>query len=346
MKYNHSRQDRDAPYLNLLPEPPESLVFIMGCHRSGTSLLYHLLARSGKVNYISAYDVAHYHELLYNRIHRREEHVRAQLDRYLAALGDRGTDRLPVSAGYPEEYRFILAEFHIPLSLRADKRTEFFGPHLTERTLDRFAELCRKKQFLNQSLGQEKPLILKNPNDFYCHFMTVCTLLPRARFIFLHRHPLQILNSHLQSFSAALEARSDYYALLDRGYRRLFGVLTINRLAARLAMRTEWYARLVMSQFVRSFAYYQEQVQRLPPDSYVSLTYEELCRDPEGNIASIGDWLGIDMRIETPEQVAAPRHLTLLKQAQHAYQKQFYALRPYLRLLKYAEDPDDEISSS
>lgn len=331
------RRNRDAPYLKLLPETPQPLVFIMGCHRSGTSLLYHLLTRTGKINYISVYDVVHYPELLYNRIHGCEEQTRARLDRSLALFKDRGLDRLAVSADSPEEYRFILAEFHIPLSLRASKRTEFFAPHLTAHTLAMFAEVCRKKRFLAQADGQKTPLVLKNPNDFYCHFMTVHKLLPGARFIFLHRHPLQVLNSHLHSFRRALETRSDHYALLDSGYRRLFGRLPLRRTLARIAMGTGWYARLVMAQFVRSFAYYQKQIQHLPPDSYVSLTYEELCRDPGGNIARIGDWLGKEMRAERPELGMRPRPLVMLEHARRSYDAHRDALRPYLRLLNHPD---------
>lgn len=337
--YALPRQDRDAPYLRLLPEAPDALVFIMGCHRSGTSLLYHLLARTGAVNYVSAYDVVHYPELLYNRLHQREAQVRARLDRYLLSLGDRGTDRLAPRAAYPEEYRFVLADFHIPLSLRAGKRTEFFGPHLTDRTLSTFRELCRKKQFLVGSSAEAMPLVLKNPNDFHCHFMTVRRLLPRARFLFLHRHPLHVLNSHLHSFSAALATRSAYYALLDQGYRRLFGVLTLRRLIARLAMQTDWYARLVMAQYVSSFAYYRQQVPHLPPGSYLSLRYEELCRDPERWIARIGAWLGLEMRGEVPAQMVAPRRLAVLERARRSYQRYLDALRPYLRLLDYPVYP-------
>jgi hypothetical protein len=202
-----------------------------------------------------------------------------------------------------------------------------------------FKELCRKEQFLAGPSAEAKPLVLKNPNDFHCHFMTVRRLLPRARFLFLHRHPLHVLNSHLHSFSAALATRSAYYALLDRGYRRLFGVLTLHRLIARIAMQTDWYARLVMAQYVSSFAYYQEQIQHLPPDSYASLTYEELCRDPERWIARIGEWLGLELRGELPAQMVAPRRLAVLERAQCAYQHHLDALRPYLRLLHYPVDP-------
>ena len=69
----------DAPYLAELPAAASQLVFIMGCHRSGTSMLYHLLAYTGQLDYISAYDIIKYDELLYNRITGREDVVKADL---------------------------------------------------------------------------------------------------------------------------------------------------------------------------------------------------------------------------------------------------------------------------
>src|SRR5437867_8116334 len=62
----------DAPYLAQLKALPSTLVFIMGCHRSGTSLLHHLLAYTGQVNYVTAYDVVHYDSMLFNRVTGRE----------------------------------------------------------------------------------------------------------------------------------------------------------------------------------------------------------------------------------------------------------------------------------
>ena len=73
----------DAAYSGHLQALPSSLVFIMGCHRSGTSLLYHLLAYTGQVDYLSAYDIIKYDELLYNRMTGRETQVKADLQRVL-----------------------------------------------------------------------------------------------------------------------------------------------------------------------------------------------------------------------------------------------------------------------
>jgi hypothetical protein len=160
---------------------PSSLVFIMGCHRSGTSLLYHLLAYTGQVDYLSAYDIIKYDELLYNRATGREAQVKAELQAVLQTEPNRGLDDLPVGADLPEEYRFLLQQDTPAIMLGARKRldTLFFKPHLTPRTLDAFLHMCRKKRFL---AGADRTLVLKNPADYYFHFQAVHQMLPQAKF--------------------------------------------------------------------------------------------------------------------------------------------------------------------
>src|SRR5262245_33093131 len=114
----------DAPYLEQLQALPSSLVFIMGCHRSGTSLLHHLLAYTGQVNYLSAYDIIKYDELLYNRLMGYEARVKAELQQCLGAEKNRGLDHLPVGADFPEEYRFLLTTFAISFSWQSRQRID------------------------------------------------------------------------------------------------------------------------------------------------------------------------------------------------------------------------------
>ena len=123
----------DAPYLAGLPAPPSQLVFIMGCHRSGTSMLYHLLAHTGQLDYISAYDIIKYDELLHNRVTGREAEVKADLQRVLQQESTRGLDDLPVGVDLPEEYRFLMPQEERTVVINVRKRLEelFFKPHLT-----------------------------------------------------------------------------------------------------------------------------------------------------------------------------------------------------------------------
>src|SRR5262245_36805196 len=83
---------QDTPYLGQLKTLPSTLVFIMGCHRSGTSMLHHLLAYTGELNYLTAYDVVHYDSIIFNRVNGCEAEVKSALQQRLAAEKDRGLD--------------------------------------------------------------------------------------------------------------------------------------------------------------------------------------------------------------------------------------------------------------
>jgi hypothetical protein len=136
----------DASYLGQLQDPPSELVFIIGCHRSGTSLLYHLLAYTGQLDYLSAYDIIKYDELLHNRITGREAQVKADPQRVLQKEASRGLDDLPVGADLPEEYRFVMPQEPPGMFLNIKKRLDrlSFAPCLTPRSQDAFMETCRK----------------------------------------------------------------------------------------------------------------------------------------------------------------------------------------------------------
>jgi hypothetical protein len=209
-----------------LPAPASQLVFIMGCHRSGTSMLYHLLAYTGRLDYISAYDIIKYDELLYNRVTGREAQVKAELQRVLQQETTRGLDDLPVGADLPEEYRFLMPQKKRAVVINVRKRLEelFFEPHLTSATIAEFLEICRTKQFL---ADMDRPLVLKNPSDHYFNFAAVQQMLPQAKFVFIHRHPLHMFNSFLHGFPALLTQRSNYAALIDPRYETLFGRLPL-----------------------------------------------------------------------------------------------------------------------
>ena len=329
----------DTPYLTDLRALPSTLVFIMGCHRSGTSLLHHLLAYTGQVNYITTYDVVHYDSLIFNRITGREAEIKASLQQRLGRAKTRGLDQLPVGADLPEEYRFILTTFDIPFGWQSRQRIdEIFAPHLTPQTLSRFLELCGKKHFL---APQDQPLVLKDPADYYFNFLAVHRMLPRARFIFIHRHPLPVLNSYLQSFGALMDRKSDYWALLDSGYNKMFDNLSIKRVLAGIAMRTNWYTRLVLRRLIASFHYYLESITHIPADQYVVLRYEDLCNDPAGSLSSLSALLNLTLVPRVPPNFVEPRQLAVLPRAKREYRRQSDALRPYLDHCRYplSHDP-------
>jgi hypothetical protein len=331
----------DARYDGQFQALPSSLVFIMGCHRSGTSLLYHLLAYTGQVDYLSAYDVIKYDELLYNRITERETQVKADLQAVLQKEANRGLDDLPVGADLPEEYRFILRQEAPAIVLNAKKRldTLFFTPHLTPRTLDTFLHMCRKKRFLAHA---DRPLVLKNPADHYFNFLAVHQMLPQAKFIFIHRHPLPMLNSYLYGFRGILEERSKYAALLDQRYEALFSRLQLRRKLFLKVFRSGIICRLLLTRLIESFQYYLVHAPQLPAAQYVSIRYEDLCADPEGCLSHISKHLQLDLVPRIPPRFVTQRHLPLLERVRRHYAGRVAKITPYLQHCQYTAWPNPE----
>jgi hypothetical protein len=315
-------------------------VFIMGCHRSGTSLLHHLLAYTGACEYLSAYDILKYDEILTNRIEGREESVKAALDAALRVEKTRGLDDLPVGADYPEEYRFLLdapmPAWWLASTDGPDVGPKTFPPQLNPANLERFLQICRKKEFLGSG---DKPFILKNPNDHYFNFWQIHEMLPEARMIFIHRHPLHILNSFFAGLNGLIESRSEYFVLLDKKYGALIQS-PLGRTLLQQLLRNEQLPKILASAFSQSYTYYLEHIQRMPRDRYTVLRYEDLCREPESHLEDLGRFLNIRITPRIPEKFVAPRKLKVAAHLLSAYEERAQDMREYRDALGYALYPE------
>ena len=253
----------DHAHLGLLDGVRVRPVFIMGSARSGTSILYRLLTLAGRFNYVSAYHLIHHDELLANHVEGTTEQAKRRLAQRFRELGIAGArfDGMEVSPDFPEEYGF-----HLGLRQR-----------ISSRTLPRFLELCRKVQLVS---GGDRPLLLKNPWDSRS-FMYIKEVLPESRFIFIHRNPADVVQSMLEGMRSLLSARNAYHALLAEAYGRLMErplPLSIARLL--FSSRFGQGKRLVGWQVTRTARYFVDNVRLLPETAYVSVRYEDLCRDP------------------------------------------------------------------
>ncbi|MFH2007521.1 MAG: sulfotransferase [bacterium] len=100
---------KDGPFLHRIAKVRLRPVFILGLHRSGTTILYKLLSEAVPSNVVTVYHLACYDELLHNRERKREVEARAALTRRLGGGGEnRGIDHVKISADAAEEYAFVL----------------------------------------------------------------------------------------------------------------------------------------------------------------------------------------------------------------------------------------------
>jgi len=267
----------DAPYLSRLSVVDFDPVFIMGSARSGTSILYDLLARTGCFNVLTVYHVLRYDELLRNHAEQRTDQAKQDLSDELAGLGivDRKADHFRIGPDSPEEYGWLLN-----------------GPpgHIAPETLPRFIEICRKVQSISDP---SKPLLLKNPDD-YPHFAEVLRLVPRARLVFNHRHPLAVMSSWLKAARLSLEEPNPLGMLLSRWYRKAWRRPLRRHIMRLLLSDIAGMGFIVARRHVtRRADYFLEHLPEVPESRYTSVRYEDLCERPNETIGAILGALGL-----------------------------------------------------
>ena len=261
-------------------------VFILGPHRSGCGPLHRALAGTGAFNLVTTYHVVHRDSLLEWHVNGREAEARAALAARLAALEIREQDdALPVGPDVPEDYAHALSHQR-PL------------PRFSRRNFPGFLRFCNTLQLLQ---GPERPLLLKNPFDSR-RFMEIKRALPHARFVFLHRNPVDVVNSQVRMIRAVLAERHEYQALIVEWYRKVWQ----SRL--RLAIARTLYGRRsrllihhVRFNLVRLCRFLVRNVDRVGQDA-IHVRYRICARVPTRS--SPGCWNSARRRPRAPVSLA------------------------------------------
>lgn len=273
MKMKDVDFDPDNQYLKKLEGINFQPIFIMGVQRSGTSILYKILTATQLFNQVTAYHLIKYPEILHNHISNKEQNVKKDLADYFKqhSQPDRGIDSLNITPDFPEEYGFLLGQ-----------KTE--QTRLTPKNLPIFVELCKKIQFISDN---KKPLLLKNPWDF-SNFLYIKKVFPTAKFIFIHRNPLKTLNSQIKAMRLLLQNKSTYMAMLSPQYNQLFNH-KIHLYCYRLlySSYTPIRSLQVVKRIIKDTNYFLDNINKLDKTDYISITYENLCQQPELVITDI-----------------------------------------------------------
>jgi hypothetical protein len=322
------RPDLDSGYLAEADTAPDSLCFIVGCHRSGTTILYSLLASSPGVNYVSAYDVYYFPLRMALRKRGLEEGAKRFLQEKLDQMGStRQLDSIPIGPDEPEEFGFILPE------------QKFLQPRLVPEAYDRFDELCRKKHWLDP-----KPtLIVKNPNEFYGNLLSIANAYPNARFLVVHRHPLLILHSQIRAWRQMVKERNPYFALLDPALSKMI-LDERERTRVQMLLWSDEGARWILNLMIQGFDAYQDHVRCIEPERVLDIRYEDLCRAQVETMDAIQRWIDIPPITIDPLSAISPRKSNPADIACRIYEERLAELRPYLESQGYSEQPIEHVS--
>ncbi|HEY6361676.1 MAG TPA: sulfotransferase [Vicinamibacterales bacterium] len=258
-------------------------VFILGPHRSGTSALYRALVETGAFNCVTTYHIVHRQHLLDWHVNGREAEARAALAARLAALGltNRQFDAFPVGPDVPEEYGHALPH-------------QGRRPRLSRRNFPGFLHFCSTLQMLQEP---DRPLLLKNPFDSD-RFLMITRALPHARFIFVHRNPVDVASSQVRAIRAILADRHEYEALLVEWYRQVWQrrwLLAVAR--AMYGSRSRLLVYQVRRNLVRLCRYVVNNVDRVN-DRVVHVRYADFCARPDVVIDSVLQFCQVTARAQ------------------------------------------------
>lgn len=314
----------DAPYLEHLRAVDFQPVFIMGEHRSGTTVLYKTLSMTNCFNFVQAYHIIKYDEILFNHFNHLEDQAIQALREQFAALNirDREFDAITVDPNLPEEYGFII-------------KNAGYGDFLNQDSLPLFIEACQKIQLVSAPL---KPLLLKNPWCFP-HFMYIKQVLPDAKFIFIHRHPIHTINSQLKTIRSVLVQGNKYTSLISKRYRQIFD--NPFRRLFYLFLYSKYFKfglNRAIQKNVQSTQYFLSNIASLSQVDFISIKYEDLCNAPQATIEHILSFLQLKSEVSLPyESLLQPRAITLLPEVCNNYRRIGQALQPYLAYHGYEE---------
>ena len=317
MQLSRTEHSLDESYLPLLKDIHFTPIFILGNHRSGTTLLYKLLAATQCFNFVTAYHVIKYNEILFNHVNRRQDRAKEELRELFKSLdlNNRSFDDVAVVPDLPEEYGFILINTR-------------YQPKLSPKNLPVFIELCKKIQFVS---APGRPLLIKNPWD-YPNFIYVKSAFPEAKFIFIHRNPIHVINSQLRALRPMLAIRGAYTALLSQRYAKLFDN-PAKLFVARLLFSSHFNlgVRVFTIRFVWITNYFLKNIGSLPKTDYISVRYEDLCENPETNVVRILEFLGLEQNATLSyEALIKPRPIELLEEVKRRQSSILKRLASYL----------------
>ena len=228
----------------------ETICFITGFHRSGTTVLTEAVASAVPAPMLTVGDLAQYTPALAELL----DSLRSR-----AVPLDRGVDGRPVSPSMPEEYCVYLAS-------RGRRRKLRYGSG-AKADLQALADTVAER-------GASRSAVMKNPWDT-ANEARLLRDFPRASVVIVRRALPEIEASQRAAFARERDS-SEYMGTLLPGefLERLWQLVHRGRLLPRLVNSISvWQLRLRALRLA-------SQVQRLPPDRTALLSYDEFKTDP------------------------------------------------------------------
>lgn len=322
MNENKIKKNLDKPLLNSIEDVTFKPVFILGLNRSGTTILYKMLTETNCLTPVTIYHIFCFNQLLYNHINNIETNEKNKLNESIKAYGlsDRVIDRIQLSADFTEEYGFIFGE-------------KSFWKKLNKKNISKFNELCKKIKFISNN---ENPILLKNPPDFP-NLLFIKKSYPNAKFIFIHRNPINVLSSTMKAVKLLFEEKKQVPDSFFKYYAKVFeNPLLLKIVKITISDYFPFVAMFLVNYTKKTLGYYLKNIESLPKTDYVVVKYEDICENPQENMEQIIKFLDIKLEKNIDfKSYIAPRKTTLDKSVKKLQNYIYKNMKKYFDLFGY-----------
>lgn len=310
----------DDKYINKLNNITFDPVFILGLHRSGTSILYKMLGQTNQFNILTAYHILNYDELLYIHENNLEKKKTDEINNLFISKGitNRKTDNMEVTANYAHEYMYVFLKRNYPWKINLKNK------HL-------FDELCKKLKYISD---KNYYVLLKNPHDF-SNFIYIKKLYPNAKFIFIHRNPIHVISSVMRLWHTNLKNKNEYLALFSKKYDQLFNnpfYLFLTRFYYTSHFPIGTLETIYASS--KETKYYLKNIKYLSENDYISIKYEDLCKKPNKTISDVMNFLHLESNKDFGSEIK-PRNLDLIPEVRFFSKFIFKKMKSYFEYCDY-----------
>ena len=311
---------KDYGFLDKIQNQSFSPIFILGLHRSGTSILYRTLGDTKRFNILTAYHIFYYDSLVYNYLNQIEKTKKDELNNLFRSKGitTRKTDNILVSSDYAYEYMYIFLNQKYPFKI-------------TKKNKPLFDEIYNKLKFISNN---EYPILLKNPYDF-SNFIFIKNIFPNARFIFIHRNPLWIISSTMRLYKSIYKNKNEYLAIFSKKYKQSYDnkpSLLLNRLFYCSYFPPGVFE--VIHSCSKNLNYYLKNISKLSNNDYISIKYEDFCKEPYTEISKIMKYLNLEYEIDIKNPIAQ-RNLDLVPEVEFLKEYIYKKMEGYLQYFDY-----------
>lgn len=279
-----------------------------------------MLGETKNFNVFTIYNQLNYEELIFNHLNKIEKAKKNEINKILEdrKITTRKTDSIEVTADYEQEYAFLFEE-------------KYLSKKITVENKDLFDEMCKKICYISEN---KKPILLKNPHDFP-NFLYIKEIYPNAKFVFIHRNPLEIIGSTMRLWETRLQKEDVFANLYSKEYKQVFkNPLILYSLRLLYISHIPIGIFGIIKRYKKATDYYLQNIKMLSNSDYVSITYDELCKEPDKSIKNVLNFLNLKTNVDFKDYIK-PRKLNIVSQVNFLKGFIYKKMKKYFQFLNF-----------